>query len=57
MADTNAISLEKTVLRESKAEVNEAETALALEGETTNSPVPAGASGRTRRVVIGNSRP
>jgi hypothetical protein len=32
MADTNAISLEKTVLRESKAEVNDAETALALEG-------------------------
>ena len=57
MAETRAISFEKTVRRESKALVNEADTAVAVDGATTNKAVPAGASGKTRRVVIGNSRP
>jgi predicted RNA-binding Zn ribbon-like protein len=57
MAETSAISLEKTVRRDSRAEVKDAETVEAVDGATTKSAVPAGASGRTKRVVIGNSRP
>jgi hypothetical protein len=57
IAETRAISFEKTVLRESKALVKDAETAVAVDGATTKSAVPAGASGKTKRVVIGNSRP
>jgi hypothetical protein len=57
IAETRAISLEKTALLESRAEVSEADTAVAVLGATTKRAVPAGASGSTSRVVIGNSRP
>jgi hypothetical protein len=57
LAETKAISLEKTVRLESSAEVRDADTEVAVEGATTKSALPAGASGRTKRVVIGNSRP
>jgi hypothetical protein len=42
MAETKAISFEKTVRRESKADVSDAEIEVAVEGATTKSAVPVG---------------
>ena len=57
IAETMAISLENTALLESRADVSEAATALAVVGAATKRALATGASGRMSRVVVGNSRP